>query len=88
MAADIFGSGKGGTFITERFRHTVLDSLGNSQIQRSWVSGGWASPCGVHPTTPEIETAIILSLVRELKGIFQPFELGGETILIQSAVKH
>jgi hypothetical protein len=23
-----------------------------------------------------------------LKGIFQPFELGGETILIRSAVKH
>ncbi len=24
----------------------------------------------------------------DLKGIFQPFELGGETILIRSAVKH
>ncbi len=23
-----------------------------------------------------------------VKGIFQPFELGGETILIRSAVKH
>jgi hypothetical protein len=23
-----------------------------------------------------------------IKGIFQPFELGGETILIRSAVKH
>jgi hypothetical protein len=53
------------------------------------VSGDWKHPsvlvnvvvnCAVH--------IVFFSLNSSVKGIFQPFELGGETILIRSAVKH
>ncbi len=35
-----------------------------------------------------VKVRLTLQFPSVLKGIFQPFELGGETILIRSAVKH
>jgi hypothetical protein len=48
-------SEKGGTFLTEVFRHTMPDNLGYCQSQSSWISGGWTmdipsrGPSSHHP---------------------------------------
>ncbi len=34
------------------------------------MSRGWASPCGVHPTSLQNENAIIKSMTLELNGLF------------------
>jgi hypothetical protein len=47
--------------------------------QRSWVSGGWTTPCEVLPCTPELEEKIVRSLACELNGLFN-LGLGTEHI--------
>jgi hypothetical protein len=42
----------------------------NSFEQRSWVSGGWASPSEAQPFTPDSEMKIFQCLTRELNSLF------------------
>jgi hypothetical protein len=44
LAQEIWANAKGGSFFTEKFRHNMPGCEANSFEQRSWVSGGWASP--------------------------------------------
>jgi hypothetical protein len=57
-----------GNFTTETFRHPM--PVRGSIITRSWVSGGWASPSGVRPCSPEMEKMIVHALVRDLNSNF------------------
>jgi hypothetical protein len=43
-------------------------SLFNPAVQRSWVSGGWTSLCGVRPLSQESENRIIRTFISELNG--------------------
>jgi hypothetical protein len=60
-------------------KNTVADSLRNSQRERSWSSGGWASPCGVQPVGPVLEKSLIGALVSELNSLHN-LGLGTDTI--------
>jgi uncharacterized membrane protein YgcG len=66
---EIHAHGKGGTFITEKFRHDMPPCLANNEA-RSWVSGGWATPCGVRPLTAEAEQKIVQTLTAELNDMY------------------
>jgi hypothetical protein len=57
-------------FITEKFRHNMPGCEANSFEQRSWVSGGWASPSEAQPFTPDSEMKIFQCLTRELNSLF------------------
>jgi len=57
-----------GNFTTETFRHPM--PIRGSTLTRSWVSGGWASPSGVRPCSPEMEKMIVHALVRDLNTNF------------------
>ncbi len=57
-----------GSFVTETFRHP-MPLKGRAQT-RSWVRGGWASPSGVRPCSPEMEKLIIHALVCDLNANF------------------
>jgi hypothetical protein len=80
VATEIKANGKGGVFITEKFRHPMPLSLSNTYEQRSWVSGGWTTPRGVLPVTPEIEAKIINCLISELNSLYS-LGLGTNPIL-------
>ncbi len=69
MQNEIHAHGKGGTFITENFRYDMPPCLANNEA-RSWVSGGWASPCGVRPLTSEAEQKIVQTLTAELNDMY------------------
>jgi hypothetical protein len=62
--------GQGGVWETEKMRHPMPLNLSGGIEQRSWVIGGWTSPCEVLPSTPELEEKIIRSLACELIGLF------------------
>jgi hypothetical protein len=68
-----------GTFRQEKTKIPLPDSLRNSQRERSWSSGGWASPCGVQPVGPDLEKSLIGALVNELNSLYN-LGLGTETI--------
>ncbi len=70
VSDEIDSHGKGGHFVTEKFRHSLPLSLSNHFEQRSWVSGGWTTPSEVQPFTPESEKKIVQSIVGELNGLF------------------
>ncbi len=59
VSREIASLGKGGHFFTEKFRHVMPQSLNDCLSVCSWVSGGWTSPCGVQPSTPESEQRIV-----------------------------
>jgi len=80
IAADLILESKGGTYITEIFRHNMPENLADYQTQRSWVSGGWASPCEAHPCSPELEERITKTMICELNNMFN-LQLGHEPIL-------
>ena len=61
---------RGGVVTAEKFKQRVPDSLKHPRATRSWVSGGWATPCGVHPVTPEKEKQLIGALIKDLNGLF------------------
>ncbi|MFN9902344.1 MAG: hypothetical protein ACK55Z_26900, partial [bacterium] len=63
LSQEIWANAKG-SFITEKFRHNMPG------CERSWVSGGWASPSEVQPLTPESELKIVQCLTRELNSLF------------------
>jgi hypothetical protein len=67
-----------GSFVTEIFRHPM--PIKGSYFTRSWVSGGWTSPCGVQPCSPENEKTLVQTLVREVNSIFNA-GLGLEPIM-------
>jgi hypothetical protein len=62
--------GQGGVWETEKMRHPMPLNLTGGIEQRSWVSGGWTTPCEVLPFTPELEEKIVRSLACELNGLF------------------
>ncbi len=66
--------------MAEKFRHPMPVSLSNIYEQRSWVSGGWTTPCGVLPFTPETEAKIVNCLISELNSLFN-LGLGIDPIL-------
>jgi hypothetical protein len=57
-----------GSFLTETFRHPM--PIRGTFVTRSWVSGGWASPSGVQPCSPENEKNIVQTLCREINCVF------------------
>ncbi len=67
-----------GSFVTEIFRHPMPIKV--SYFTRSWVSGGWTSPSGVQPCSPENEKTLVQTLVREVNSIFNA-GLGSEPIM-------
>jgi hypothetical protein len=69
VQSEIHAHGRGGTFTTEKFRHDMPPCLANNEA-RSWVSGGWASPCGVRPLTSEAEQKIVQTLTAELNDMY------------------
>jgi hypothetical protein len=71
--------GEGGVWETEKMRHPMPLNLSGITEQRSWVSGGWTTPCEVQPFTPELEEKIVRSLACELNGLFN-LGLGTEPI--------
>jgi hypothetical protein len=79
LATEIVANGKGGEWETEKFRHNMPSNLIEFLEQRSWVSGGWTIPCGVQPFTPEVESRIVQTIVRELNCLFD-LDLGQEPI--------
>ncbi len=72
-------SGQGGVWETEKMRHPMPLNLSGGIKQRSWVSGGWTTPCEVLPSTPELEEKIVRTLACELNGLFN-LGLGTEPI--------
>jgi hypothetical protein len=89
LASEIVANGKGGDWETEKFRHNMPLNLTDFLEQRSWVSGGWTIPRGVQPFTPEVESKIVQTIVRELNCLFD-LDLGKEPIcdrLIESEKK-
>jgi hypothetical protein len=70
LSTEIVANGKGGEWETEKFRHNMPSNLIDFLEQRSWVSGGWTIPSGVQPFTPEVESRIVQSIVRELNCLF------------------
>ncbi len=70
LAQEIWANAKGGSFITEKFRHNMPGCEANSFEQRSWVSGGWASPSEAQPFTPDSEQKIAQCLTRKLNSLF------------------
>ncbi len=77
LSEDIASHGKGGVFITEKFRHPMPLNLTNRFEQRSWVSGGWTSPREVKPFTLESEKKLVQTMIGELNGLFD-LELGSD----------
>jgi hypothetical protein len=67
---EIWANAKGGQFTTEKFRHDMPGNQANAFEQRSWVSGGWASPCEAQPFTPDSEEKFFQCLTRELNSLF------------------
>jgi hypothetical protein len=53
-------------FICETFMHNMPASLLDTANVSSMESGGWATPSGAHPFTPEIEEKIVRTMIREL----------------------
>jgi hypothetical protein len=70
LVQEIWANAKGGQFTTEKFRHNMPGNQANAFEQRSWVSGGWASPCEAQPFTPDSEEKIVQCLTRELNSLF------------------
>jgi hypothetical protein len=60
--------GLGNRYVTEVFPHNMPASLFNTEVQRSWVSGGWTTPCGARPLSQESENKIICTFISELNG--------------------
>jgi hypothetical protein len=69
----------GSTFRQNASKIPLPDKLRNPQVEKSWKTGGWTSPCGVRPTSVDMETSLIRSLVTELNSLFN-LGLGCETI--------
>jgi hypothetical protein len=69
----------GGTFRQNPSKIPLPDKLRNPQVEKSWKTGGWTSPCGVRPVTVDTETSLIRSLVTELNSLFN-LGLGSETV--------
>jgi hypothetical protein len=80
VSQEIASLGKGGLFFTEKFRHDMPQNLNDCQSICSWVSGGWTSPRGVQPSTPESEQRIVHTLIGELNGLYR-LDLGTDPIL-------
>ncbi len=80
VSQEIASLGKGGHFFTEKFRHDMSQSLNDCLSICSWVSGGWTSPRGVQPSTPESEQRIVHTLIGELNGLYR-LDLGTDPIL-------
>ncbi len=56
---------------------------------RSWISGGWASPCWALPMTVEAEKTIVYKLIAELNGLYD-LGLDSEPVidrLVESSTK-
>jgi len=70
LVQEIWANAKGGQFTTEKFRHDMPGNQSNAFEQRSWVSGGWASPSEAQPFTPDSEEKIVQCLTRELNSLF------------------
>ena len=70
LVQEIWANAKGGQFTTEKFRHDMPGNQFNAFEQRSWVSGGWASPCEAQPFTPDSEEKIVQCLTREFNSLF------------------
>jgi hypothetical protein len=68
-----------GTFRQEKSKIPLPDAFRNSQRERSWTSGGWASPCGAQPAGIELEKSLIGALTSELNSLYN-LGLGSETI--------
>jgi hypothetical protein len=76
---EILSGWGGNTFQTEKFRHEMPESLRNNHTYGSWVSGGWASPCGANPASPDSEQLIVRSLVKEINCLYN-LSLGEQTV--------
>ncbi len=48
----------GGTFRQNPSKIPLPDKLRNPQVEKSWKTGGWTSPCGVRPVTVDMETTV------------------------------
>ena len=70
LSETILGEKERGEFVTEKVKQRVPENLKNPNPTRSWVSGGWTSPSGVLPVTPEKEKELICTLIHELNGLF------------------
>jgi len=69
VTEELIAHGTGGSFVTEKFKHDMPPCLANSD-GRSWVSGGWTSPCGVRPLAPDVEEKIVHTLIAELNSLY------------------
>ncbi len=84
MVKELYLHAKGGTQEIEPFHHVMPDNP-----LRSWISEGWATPCGALPMTVEAEKTIVYKLVAELNDRYD-LGLGSEPVvdrLIESSVK-
>jgi len=79
LGSGIIADSSGGIFRQEKTKIPVPESFRNSQKERSWVSGGWASPCGAQPVDSELEKTLIGALITELNSLFN-LGLGKDTI--------
>jgi hypothetical protein len=79
LGSGITADSSGGTFRQEKTKIPVPESFRNSQKEKSWVSGGWASPCGAQPVDSELEKSLIGALITELNNLYN-LGLGTDTI--------
>jgi hypothetical protein len=70
LVAGIISANKGGVFRDEKRKIPLPHSLRYSHQEKSWNSGGWASPSGVQPVGIDTEKCLIGSLITELSNLF------------------
>jgi hypothetical protein len=70
---------KGGAFRDEKRKIPLPHSLRSPLPEKSWNSGGWASPSGAQPVGIDNERCLIGSLITELNNLYN-LGLGTETI--------
>jgi hypothetical protein len=79
LGSGIISDSAGGVYRPEKTKIPVPETFRNSQKEKSWVSGGWTSPCGVQPVSSELEKTLIGALITELNSLFN-LGLGMDTI--------
>jgi hypothetical protein len=79
LVEGIIADNKGGAFREEKRKIPLPHSLRFSNPEKSWNSGGWASPSGAQPVSIDTERCLIGSLIAELNTLFN-LGLGTDTV--------
>ena len=70
LVEKIMEDGFGGSYPVEKSKPLLPDLIRNPTTFRTWVSEGWASPCGVQPATEQFETELTALVIKELNDLF------------------